>query len=141
MQTNERGITLVTLAITIIVMMVLASSLMLLNRADPEALELANEKNSEAELLSIKEEIKTDLTKNNPSNYQELIDKLKKYGTIENENDVENATLITAKGEYNIKVTELWNTNMNPLARITGYEKRNTDTTRAENVAGWRMIN
>ena len=55
MQTNERGITLVTLAITIIVMMVLASSLMLLNRADPEALELANEKNSEAELLSIKE--------------------------------------------------------------------------------------
>lgn len=112
MKSRENGVTLVALAITIVVMMIIASSVIIMSKGDKASLDLANEKKTEAELLSIKEEIKTDLTEKSPKTYQELIEMLRKYGTIENENDTSNATLITNRGNYTIYIRDIWNINV-----------------------------
>lgn len=109
--TSEYGITLVSLVITVVVMVLLAGVIINLNDSNEGVLDIANQKKEETEILSIKEEIKTFLAENPPDNYESLIETLKNYGTIQDENDPENATLITNNGNYLIPVKDIWNVN------------------------------
>lgn len=115
MKAKESGVTLLTLVITIILMAMIASTVILLDRGDSTALELANQKRYEAEVLAIKEDIKNYLAENPPKTYQELINKLTRYGTINNANDASTANLITSKGNYVIYVKDLWNVSPMPV--------------------------
>ena len=111
MKNRESGITLISLSVTIVLMIILMGIMISSNSINEDAAALANEKNAEAELLSITEDIKNYLTENPPADYEELIMTLKRYGDITNETDATNATLITNKGGYEIKVREIWNLN------------------------------
>ena len=106
---NNKGVTLVSLVVTVVILMLLAGVIITLNSKNSGVLDIANQKKEETELMSVKEEIKSFLTENSPSNYEELVDALKNYGTIENEDDPENATITTNKGNYKILVKEIWN--------------------------------
>lgn len=106
---EEKGITLIGLATTIIVLMILAGTIIVSNSGNEETLKLAQDKKEETEILLIKEEIKTALTNNPPSNFNELITFVKNYGTVQNESDPETATLITGENEYNILIKDIWN--------------------------------
>ena len=106
---ENKGITLISLAIIIVVMMILAGVVINLSERNEEAIEVANLMKEDAERASIEEEIKTALTENPPATYQELINFLSTYGTVENKDDYDNATLVTSNGGYSIKVKDIWN--------------------------------
>lgn len=117
MGTKEKGITLISLAVTVVLMSILAGIMITSNSTNQEAIDLASEKKTEAEILSVKEQIKTELTENPPSSYEILISRLKKYGTIQNETDYNNAKLVTKKGNYTINVRDIWNINPNNIVQ------------------------
>lgn len=106
---KEKGITLVSLAITIVLMLILAGFMLSADSMNGDALNLANDKKAEAEILTIKEEIKTELTEKKPNNYEELIAIIKTYGIVLNEENYESAKLITTNGNYSIYVKDIWN--------------------------------
>ena len=82
---DEKGITLLSLAITISVMIILAGVIMSVESSDSNnLLELAEAQKQQVEKTALEEEIKTYLAENPPSNYTELIGKLTRYGKIEN---------------------------------------------------------
>lgn len=108
---KENGITLITLVVTVVVIMILTGVVLQLNNKNSDAVDLANQKKEEVQILMIEEEIKNSLLENEPKDYSELISALKNYGTIENENDQENAVLVTNEGNYRILVKDIWNIN------------------------------
>ena len=92
---SEYGITLLSLVVTVVVLILLTGVIININDTNEGVLDIANQKKEETEILLIKEEIKTFLAENQPDSYESLIETLKNYGTIQNESDPENATLIT----------------------------------------------
>ena len=109
---DEKGITLLSLAITISVMIILAGVIMSVESSDSNnLLELAEAQKQQVEKTALEEEIKTYLAENPPSNYTELIGKLTRYGKIENRENAQSAVLITDKGNYSIYVKDIWNIN------------------------------
>lgn len=119
---NEKGVTLISLVVTVVILMLLAGVIIRINEKNEGVLNIANEKKKETEILSIEEEIKLSLSENPPKNYEELIEALKNYGSIQNSNDPENAILITKKENYTLYVKNLWNTNAtNAGAKIGDY--------------------
>ena len=108
-EVKENGITLVSLAITIVLMLILAGFMLSADSMNGDALNLANDKKAEAEVLVIKEEIKTELTENPPTNYEELMTIIKTYGIVLNEENYEMAKLVTTNGNYSIYVKDIWN--------------------------------
>ena len=109
---SERGITLLSLVITIAVMLILAGVVISVESSDNNnLLNLAETKKQQIEKSALEEEIKTYLTENPPSNYTELIAKLTRYGVVNNKEDSQSAVLITDKGNYSIYVKNIWNTN------------------------------
>ena len=109
---DEKGITLLSLAITISVMIILAGVIMSVESSDSNnLLELAEAQKQQVEKTALEEEIKTYLAENPPNNYTELIGKLTRYGKIENRENAQSAVLITDKGNYSIYVKDIWNIN------------------------------
>lgn len=106
---RERGITLVSLAVTVIVLMILAGIIVNTNSGRNAIFNVANNKKEETEKMTIEESIKMDLEENSPKNYDELIEFLKNYGEIKNENLPDEAVLITTEGSYQILIKDLWN--------------------------------
>ncbi len=109
---GQKGITLLSLAITISVMIILAGVIMSVESSDTNnLLELAEAHKEQVEKNALEEEIKTYLAENPPSNYTELIGKLTRYGRVENRENAQSAVLITDKGNYSIYVKDIWNIN------------------------------
>ena len=106
---NEKGITLIALAVTVIVLMFLAGIIIATNIDDNGVLEIANAKKEETEKMTIEEGIKIELVEDPPETYSDLIEFLKNYGEIQNEDVPNEAVLITYKGNYEIYVKDIWN--------------------------------
>lgn len=108
---NEKGITLLSLAITIAVMIILAGVILSVETDNNNLIESAETYKSQVERMAIEEEIKTYLAEEPPSNYTELIAKLTRYGTIKDKDNPQSAILITSNGNYSIYVKDIWNVN------------------------------
>lgn len=108
---NEKGVTLIILAITIVVLSIIAGVVISFNYNDNAVKNIAEDKKEETEKMFILESIKLNLVENPPENYENLISYLNNYGKIENEDDENNAILITNQGNYEIYVKDIWNIN------------------------------
>ena len=95
---NEKGITLVALVVTVVVLMILSGIIITTSSDNNGVLNIAKDKKEETERMSLEESIKIELEEDNPQSYEELIEFLKNYGKIINEDSPEEATLITTKG-------------------------------------------
>lgn len=107
MKKNEKGITLITLAITIIILLILAGITLGTIRKDDGVLKQAQENKTQAERESIIEKIEADLYNEKvkigkiPSK-EKLIEIINKsYGTIHDE------SFTTKQGNYTIELTEI----------------------------------
>ena len=117
---KERGITLISLAVTVVVLMFLAGIIIASNKDNNGILDIANNKKEETERMTIEEGIKIELQEDPPESYADLIEFLKGYGTILNEDVPDEATLVTTKGEYKILVKDIWNTDKEELGISVG---------------------
>lgn len=158
---NEKGITLVSLVITVIVLSILAGVLISADSRNDDVINIANQKKDETQQMMIEENIKIQLAENPPQNYSDLISYLKNYGEIKNEDDPDEATLITNQGNYEIKVKNIWNTNKKAIgvdigdyieytfdggtytidANIVGNESEQNITIESNEDIKWRVIN
>lgn len=117
---KERGITLISLAVTVVVLMFLAGIIITANKDNNGILDIANNKKEETERMTIEEGIKIELQEDPPESYADLIEFLKGYGTILNDDVPDEATLVTTKGEYKILVKDIWNTDKEELGISVG---------------------
>ncbi len=106
---KENGITLISLVVTIILMMILSSIVLIADTDNNDAIKIANDKKTEIELLTIKEKIKSELAENPPKTREELINALRKYGEIVDEDNNTTAKIITNEGKYEIYIRNIWN--------------------------------
>lgn len=106
---SEKGITLVSLVVTVVVLMILSGVIIVSNKENNGVLNIANDKKEETERMTIEETIKTELAEDPPENYSKLIEFLKDYGEIQNEDTPDEAKLITTKGNYEFYVKDIWN--------------------------------
>lgn len=106
---REKGITLVSLVVTVVVLMFLAGVIIVTNNENNRVLNIANSKKEETERMTIEETIKTELTEDPPDSYAQLIEYLRSYGEIQNEEVPDEAMLITTNGNYRIYVKDIWN--------------------------------
>lgn len=116
---NEKGITLISLAVTVVLLMFLAGIVIVANTENNGVLEIANTKKEETEKMTIEEGIKTELVEDPPETYSDLIDFLKNYGEIQNEDVPDEAVLITSKGNYEIYVKDIWNIDKKEIVNKT----------------------
>mgnify|MGYP001852180855 FL=1 len=106
---REKGITLVSLVVTVVVLMFLAGVIIVTNNENNGVLNIANSKKEETERMTIEETIKTELTEDPPDSYAQLIEYLRSYGEIQNEEVPDEAMLITTNGNHRIYVKDIWN--------------------------------
>lgn len=106
---REKGITLVSLVVTVVMLMFLAGVIIVTNNENNGVLNIANSKKEETERMTIEETIKTELTEDPPDSYAQLIEYLRSYGEIQNEEVPDEAMLITTNENYRIYVKDIWN--------------------------------
>ena len=117
---NEKGITLVALVVTVVVLMILSGIIITTSSDNNGVLNIAKDKKEETERMSLEESIKIELEEDNPQSYEELIEFLKNYGKIINEDSPEEATLITTKGNYEFLIKNIWNVNKKEIGVTIG---------------------
>lgn len=113
MKGKNNGITLVALIITIIILLILAG-VTILSLTQTNLLESAKESKTQTEIASIKEEIQTDILGKQSENNGNISDDtlkgiLEKYGILSDEEKLTDKTLTTTKGNYKIKVSDIFN--------------------------------
>ena len=117
---KEKGITLISLAVSVVILMFLAGIIIASNKDNNGILDIANNKKEETERMTIEESIKIELEEDPPESYADLIEFLRGYGIILNEDVPDEATLITTKGEYKILVKDIWNIDKEELGISVG---------------------
>ena len=117
---KERGITLVSLVVTVVVLMLLAGIIITTSLENNGVLNIANSKKEETEKMTIEENIKIELQEDPPESYSELIKLLKNYGEIQNEEIPDEAILITKNDNYKIYVKDIWNIDKKELGISIG---------------------
>ena len=116
---KEKGITLVSLVITVVILMILAGVIITTSIENNGVLNIANDKKEETERMTIEESIKIELAEDPPENYSDLIDFLKDYGEIQNEDAPDEAILITTMGNYEFYVKDIWNVDKQDINEVT----------------------
>ena len=111
---STKGITLISLVVTIIILLILAGVTIATLNGDNGLINKAKDAKIKTEIASIKEEIQTNiLGKQAESNGNISDDSLKeileKYGTLSEEEKLTDKTLTTTKGNYEIKVSDIFN--------------------------------
>ena len=112
---NKKGITLISLVVTIIILLILAGVTIATLMGDNGLINRAKDANIATEIAIIKEEIQTDiLGKQAESNGNISDDTLKgileKYGVLSEEGEkLVDKTLTTTKGDHEIKVADIFN--------------------------------
>lgn len=117
---KERGITLVSLVVTVVVLMFLAGIIITTSSENNGVLNIANNKKEETEKMTIEESIKIELQEDPPKTYTELIEFLKSYGEIQNEEVPDEAILVTDNGNYKIYIKDIWNMDKQELGISIG---------------------
>ena len=111
---GTKGITLIALVVTIIILVILAGTTIATLMGDNGLIKRANVAKAQTEIASIKEEIQTEILGEQAGNSGNISDEslkeiLEKYGTLSAEGEkLIDKTLTTTKGEYEIKVTEIF---------------------------------
>lgn len=110
---NNKGITLVALVITIIILLILAGVSIATLTGDNGLLNKAKEAKIATEIASIKEEIQTDILSEQAGNNGNISDDtltkiLEKYGELSDEENLKDKTLTTTKGNHKIKVSDIF---------------------------------
>ncbi|MCI8443571.1 MAG: hypothetical protein HFJ37_00020 [Clostridia bacterium] len=110
---NTKGITLISLVITIIVLLLLAGVTMATLTGENGILTRASSAKTQTEIASIKEEIQTEILGEQAEKEGNISDHnletiLLKYGTLSNEEKLIDKTLTTTKGNHEIKVSDIF---------------------------------
>lgn len=118
---SAKGITLVALVITIIVLLILAGISISALSGENGILGKASEAKTKTEIADIKEQIQTDIIGEQAGNTGDISDSalktiLQKYGTINYETDGTTIkSITTTKGNYEIAMADIWDgTTYNP---------------------------
>ena len=140
---GTKGITLVALVVTIIILLILAGVSINLLTGQNGLINRAKDSKIQTEIASIKEQIQIDIIgkqSENNGNISEdsLKEILEKYGTLSEEEKITDKTL-TTKENYEIKVSDIWNgttkedgpqnptfTTVANAPDISGFNKSNT---------------
>ena len=112
----EKGVTLVALVITIIVLLILAGISISMLTGENGILKKATESKEKTEKADIIEQIQIEIIAvqgnnlNSEISESELKEILESYGTLSGEEDVDllDQTLTTNKNGYEIKVSDIW---------------------------------
>ena len=141
---NKKGITLLALVVTIIVLLILAGVAISFTLGDDGILKRAEDAKAKTEIASIKEEIQIEiLGKQMESNGNISDDSLRgileKHGTLSEEENLMDKTLTTTKGNHEIKISDIFNgttvedepeeptfTTVANAPDISGFNKSNT---------------
>ena len=110
---STKGITLISLVVTIIILLILAGVTIATLMGDNGLINKAKDAKIKTEIASIKEQIQIDIIgkqSENNGNISEdsLKEILEKYGTLSEEEKITDKTL-TTKENYEIKVSDIWN--------------------------------
>ena len=111
---STKGITLISLVVTIIILLILAGVTIATIMGDNGLINKAKDAKIKTEIAGIKEEIQTDILGKQAENNGNISDDslkaiLEKYGTLSEEEKLTDKTLTTTKGSYEIKVSEIFN--------------------------------
>ncbi len=111
---STKGITLISLVITIIILLILARVTIATLMGDNGLINKANDAKIATEIASIKEEIQTDILGKQAQNEGNISDNtlkgiLEKYGVLSEEGKLIDKTLTTTKGNHEIKVADIFN--------------------------------
>lgn len=117
---STKGITLVALVVTIIILLILAGVTIATLTGENGLLEKAKESKTKTGIASIKEQIQIDILGKQSENNGNISDDrlkeiLEKYGTLSEEEKLTDKTLTTTKGNYEIKVSDIWNGTNEPV--------------------------
>ncbi len=130
---KEKGITLIALIITIIILLILASVAIAILTGNNGLLERVEDAKIQTEIAEIKERIKIDILGEQAGNEGNISNAtlkkiLEKYGTLSEEHKLIDKTLTTAKGNYEIKVADIWKgtTKVANKPNISGFNKSTT---------------
>ncbi len=131
----KKGISLITLIITIVVIIILAAAV-ILTLGDNNPIDKAKEARRISDIANIKEEIQMDVLGKQLENIGDISDAtlqeiLENYGTLSEEENLMDKTLTTTKGSYEIKVSDIFKstTGTHEVANapdISGFNKANT---------------
>ena len=110
---EKRGITLVALVVTIVVLLILAGVSLNLVLGNEGILTRSKESKTKTEIAEVKEKAQLDITEIQTLNggkitYSELKTTLEKYGTVEYESDGKTIKGIKTTAGYEIPITELY---------------------------------
>ena len=111
---KSKGITLVALVITIIILLILSGITIATLMGDNGLINKTKDAKIKTEIAGIKEEIQTDILGKQAENNGNISDDslkeiLEKYGTLSEEEKLTDKTLTTTKGNYKIKVSDIFN--------------------------------
>ena len=111
---STKGITLISLVVTIIILLILAGVTIATLMGDNGLINKAKDAKIKTEIAGIKEEIQTDILGKQVENNGNISDDslkeiLEKYGTLSEEEKLTDKTLTTTKGSYEIKVSDIFN--------------------------------
>ncbi len=111
---NTKGITLISLVVTIIILLILAGVTVATLMGDNGLINKTKDAKIKTEIAGIKEEIQTDILGKQAENNGNISDDslkeiLEKYGTLSEEEKLADKTLTTTKGNYEIKVSDIFN--------------------------------
>lgn len=114
MESKNKGITLIALVITIIILLILAGISIEAITGDNGLFSRAKEAKIQTEIATIKEQIQSDILAKQAQNNgeiseEELKEILESYGILSGEEDILDNILTTKKGKYEIKVSDIWN--------------------------------
>lgn len=141
---STKGITLISLVVTIIILLILAGVTIATLMGDNGLINKAKDAKIKTEIAGIKEEIQTDILGKQAENNGNISDDslkkiLEKYGTLSEEEKLTDKTLTTTKGSYEIKVSDIFNgttvkdspkeptfTTVANVPDVSGFNKSNT---------------
>ena len=112
--TSQNAITLIALIITIVILLILAAVTINLTMGENGIFKIAQDATIQYEIAEIKEQIMTEILGKQAENQGNISDEslkqiLEKYGTLSEEENITDKTLILDKGNHKIKVSEMFN--------------------------------
>lgn len=140
---STKGITLISLVVTIIILLILAGVTIATLMGDNGLINKAKDAKIKTEIAGIKEEIQTDILGKQAENNGNISDDslkeiLEKYGTLSEEEKLTDKTLTTTKGSYEIKVSDIFN---GTTVKDSPKEPTFTTVANAPDVSGFNKSN
>ena len=140
---STKGITLISLVVTIIILLILAGVTVATLMGDNGLINKTKDAKIKTEIAGIKEEIQTDILGKQAENNGNISDDslkeiLEKYGTLSEEEKLTDKTLTTTKGSYEIKVSDILN---GTTVKDSPKEPTSTTVANAPDISGFNKDN